>query len=77
MEINKNNSVVMGVCHFCEHHGPCVIFHTQLGGFRDDSEGSTGTITSKNQIPSSSNTNCTVKHLDILAGALFSSNFPV
>ncbi len=31
MEVNHGISQCMiALCHFCEHHGPCVIFHTRL-----------------------------------------------
>ncbi len=55
MEINNNGSVIMGVCHFCELHGPCVVFHTRL-----QLEESAKAASRNNQFPISSNTSCTV-----------------
>lgn len=71
MEVNHYASqCVIAICHFCEHHGPNVIFHTRLG---TESESPTNKLSSS---PSTS-VSCGVlnipkhNHLHMLVTFLF------
>lgn len=51
------HNCVLAFCHFCEHHGPCVVFHTRLAA---DSESNPAT---KNLSVHVSTNSCMVRKL--------------
>ena len=49
-----NTQCMLALCHFCEHHGPCVLFHTRLTADTDSP------ATTRKPSSPTSTVNCTV-----------------
>lgn len=62
MSVNVSGEFCIGICHFCEHHGPCALLNTRLIA-KDGKEGA-AEGRNRHQFPSSSNALCAVCHLN-------------